>query len=236
MPNEKWVCKCGKSYKFDTGYYRHKKKCKFEEEDMVSKLNNDNLEYKKMFNKMIEENAKLITHIGELIPKVGNNNYINKQKINFNIFLNEQCKEAISMNEFINQIKINIDNLITIKSKGINEGISDIFIENMNKLSLYERPLHCTDPKREIIYIKNKTWEKDINNNQLKKALKKIEEVQEKSLNNWKKEFPNCLNNPEQQEDYLKLVKSSTDDILKNSDKVIKKICSNIHLKEENII
>ena len=130
----------------------------------------------------------------------------------------------------------NIDNLITIKSKGINEGLSNIFLENMNKLSLYERPLHCTDPKREIVYIKNEKWEKDTNNDQLKMALFKIGQVQQKSLNEWTKEYPNCLDNPKEQEDYLKLVKSSTDDILINNDKVIKKICNKLHLKDENIL
>ena len=236
MPQDKWVCECGKSYKFDTGYYRHKKKCNLGQVDKISILNNDEIDYKSMLEKVMNENAKLMSHISDLIPKIGNNNIINKQKINVNIFLNEQCKEAISMNEFIDKIKVNIDNLITIKSKGINEGLSNIFLENMNKLSLYERPLHCTDPKREIVYIKNEKWEKDTNNDQLKMALFKIGQVQQKSLNEWTKEYPNCLDNPKEQEDYLKLVKSSTDDILINNDKVIKKICNKLHLKDENIL
>ena len=236
MPHEKWVCDCGKSYKFDTGYYRHKKKCNFGQVDKISILNSDEIDYKSMLEKVMNENTKLMSYISDLIPKVGNNNIINKQKINVNIFLNEQCKEAISMNEFIDKIKVNIDNLITIKSKGINEGLSNIFLENMNKLSLYERPLHCTDPKREIVYIKNEKWEKDTNNDQLKMALYKIGQVQQKSLNEWTKEYPNCLDNPKEQEDYLKLVKSSTDDISINNDKVIKKICNKLHLKDENIL
>ena len=234
MPNDKWVCECGKSYVYDTGYYRHKKKCNYQEETKNKIVNKQETDYKGMLEKVMEENAKLMGHIGELIPKIGNNNTVNnKQKININIFLNEQCRDAISMNEFIDKIKVNIDNLLMTKNKGINEGVSNIFIENMNKLSLYERPMHCTDPKRETVYIKNETWEKDTNNNQLREALKKIGHVQQKNLDKWITKHPNWMNNPDQQNDYLKLVNTFTDDSLLKEDKIIKKVCNSIYVNDE---
>ena len=236
MPEDKWSCECGKTYKFDTGFYRHKKKCNYKEKNKIDVIENDKIDYKGMLEKVMEENAKLMCHIGELIPKIGNNNTINnKQKININIFLNEQCRDAISMNEFIDKIKVNIDNLLMTKNKGISEGVQNIFIENMNKLSLYERPMHCTDPKRETIYIKNETWEKDTNNSKLKEAIKKIGHVQQKSLDKWTEEHPNWMNNPDEQSDYLKLIKTSTDDICLKEDKIIKKVCSNVYINEDNL-
>jgi len=236
MPNEKWFCDCGKSYVYDTGYYRHKKKCKYKKENFNG-LDKDKIDYKGMLEKAIEENAKLIGHIGELLPKIGNNNIVNnKQKININIFLHEQCRDAISIDEFIDKIKVNIDNLLLTKNKGINEGVSNIFIENINKLSLYERPLHCTDPKRETVYIKNDKWEKDTNNSLFKEALKKIGRVQQKSLDKWVTQHPNWMNNPEEQSDYLKLINTSTDDSLIKEDKIIKKVCNHIYVNEDTFL
>jgi len=136
---------------------------------------------------MVNENKDLCTTIitrqNELNEKInttninnqiiGNNNTINKQKLNINIFLNEQCKDALTMNEFIDKIKITIDDLLVTKNKGLTEGVSNIFIENMNKLSLHERPIHCTDVKRETVYIKcngedkGTNWSQDCENTKL---------------------------------------------------------------------
>ena len=121
--------------------------------------------------------------LGDMVPKIGNNitnnNTANiKQKFNINIFLNEQCKDAINMNDFIKQIQLTLDNLDFTKNNGLTEGLSNIFIENMNKLSLYERPLHCTDNKRETLYIKdNDSWEKDKNKNKIKEAIKSLKKL-----------------------------------------------------------
>jgi len=164
-----YVCNCGKSYKHRQNLFSHKKKCNFGStesklENTIMKTDEENMDYKHMFMTMINENKELRdivvsqqNQISELIPKVGNNNNntINKNKFNINVFLNEQCKDALTMNEFINDIKISIEDLMHTKNNGITEGVSKIFIKNMNKLSLYERPIHCTDVKRETVYIKS---------------------------------------------------------------------------------
>ena len=104
---------------------------------------------------MINENKELRKTITEMIPKMGNNNNNNiKQKFNINVFLNEKCKDALSMDEFIDKIEVSMKNLLTTKEKGQVNGISNIIMENMNKLSLYERPLHCTDKKERNIICK----------------------------------------------------------------------------------
>jgi len=189
-----------------------------------------------MLHTVIKQNKELQKTICELIPKVGNNNNNNNnninQKFNINVFLNEECKDALTMNQFIDKIEVSLSNLMLTKTRGIEEGISNIFIENMNKLSLYERPIHCTDTKRETVYIKSDgengedpQWEKDKDNKKLKKAIKKVESKQHKNIKKWMNQHPNWEDNPDLQDEYIKLVKNCTNDI--NEQKVIKKLCCN---------
>ena len=178
-----------------------------------------------MQSQMQEQQKLMHNQISELIPKVGNNNNTinNKQKFNINIFLNEQCKDAITMEQFLNKIEVTLGNLLVTKNKGLSEGVSNIFIENMQKLSLYERPMHCTDTKRETIYIKCEDenganggvarWQKDEENKKLKSALNKITHIQRKNLNKWVGKNPNWEKISYQQDEYMTLVKNCTDDI-----------------------
>ena len=159
VENKKYICECGREYKYRQGLYNHRKTCKGEKKQIDIIENEENLDYKSMFFEIIKKNnefqdllMKQSQQISELIPKVGNTiNSNNKQKFNINVFLNEKCKDAISMDEFINKIEVSMKNLLTTKEKGINIGINEIINENMNKLSLYERPIQCTDKKQETL-------------------------------------------------------------------------------------
>ena len=237
-----YECFCGKRYKHRQNLYAHRKKCMNIEHNKI-KLNDgtDDINYKDMFIKMLQENSEMKNiiieqnkHIGELIPKVGNNNNntINNH-FNLNFFLNEQCKEAITMDEFINKMNISLTNLFYTKKKGIAEGISNIFIENLNKLPLNQRPIHCTDVKRETIYIKNEQWEKDENKTQTKDAIKKVSYLQIKNIKLFKESKPNLMENQKDKEDYMELIKATTDSIENKQDKVIKNICKNIYIKND---
>ena len=217
--------------------------------DVIQKLVNENTEIKSMLYKQFEsfkeqqeaveiENKELRNQISELIPKVGNNNVVNntinsKQKFNINIFLNETCKDALTINEFIDKIKVSIDNLLVTRDKGISEGVSNIFIENMNKLSLHERPMHCTDMKRETVYIKydndnDEGWARDEENKNLKEAISKVTHYQRQNLDKWIKEHPNWEKNSKEQEEYMQLVKSCTEEC--KDEKVIKKLCNSVYI------
>lgn len=217
--------------------------------DIIQKLINENTEIKSILFKQFEsfkeqqeaveiENKELRNQISELIPKIGNNNVVNntinsKQKFNINIFLNETCKDALTINEFIDKIKVSIDNLLVTKDKGISEGVSNIFIENMNKLSLHERPMHCTDMKRETLYIKcdndkEEMWARDEENKNLKEAISKVTHYQRQNLDKWIKEHPNWENNSTEQQQYMQLVKKCTEDC--KEEKVIKKLCNNVYI------
>ena len=247
-----YECDCGKSYPYRASLYNHKKICTYLNDKNAIVDSSKNIDYKDMFITMIKENKQLqnvlITQqnqINELIPKVGNqiigdNNTINnKHKFNINIFLNEQCKDALTMNEFIDKIKVTLDNLVLTKDKGLSEGVSNIFIENMNKLSLHERPMHCTDMKRETVYIKcdkgqdkSNEWKKDDENIELKNALKRITRVQQQNLVKWTEENPKWMEDTTLQQEYMTLVKNCTDDLKENKreDKVIKKVCSKVYI------
>ena len=241
---KKYVCDCGKEYNYRQSLYNHRKTCKGEKKEniiiqgenkdemkqLVFKLISENQELK---NTVLQENKELRKQISELIPKVGNTiNSNNKQKFNINVFLNEKCKDAISMDEFIDKIEVSMKNLLTTKEKGQVYGISNIIMENMNKLSLYERPLHCTDKKRETLYVKNNIWEKDDSKEHINKALKKVESKQLKNLNVWLEEHPNYMNNSLEQEEFAKLMSECGKSIDDGREKIIKKLCDNVYIEK----
>lgn len=246
------ICCCGRTYMHKQSLNNHKKRCQQQLIEYTAD-NEKDIDYKEMMTLLIKQNKQLISHIGEIIPKIGNTNSNNtnsnnvKQKFNINVFLNEECKDALTMNEFIDKIKVTLDNLIITKDKGIMEGISTIFIENMNKLSLYERPIHCTDVKRETVYIKcgentsnenmkvESGWEKDKENKKIKEALSKVSHMQWKALGKWVDKHPNWQNNSKEQEEYMLLISKCTSDIVdnKHSDKALKRIYNEAYVGED---
>lgn len=248
-------CDCGKTYPYRGSLYNHKKKCEFiknnnknnnennlimafkkdnetneELKSLVYKLINENNEIK---NSIMKENDVLRAQVSELIPKVGNNNTINNnQKLNINIFLNEQCKDALNMNEFIKSIEISLEQLDFTKKNGLAIGLSNAIVENMNKLSLYERPMHCTDIKRETLYIKEEDkWSKDENKEKIKNAIKKASGKNYNALQNWKNNNPDFINSDIKQEDFSNII--STIGKLSNEidNRIIKSLCKETYIK-----
>ncbi len=257
-------CKCGRLFKTNSGLWKHKKKCNFIIEDLSNDISSnnsiketdidipeefrENQDYKEMFFKIMQENTEfknlLITQqrqimeqqkqIGELIPKVGNNNNNTlKQKFNINIFLNEQCRDAINMDDFLKQIEVSMQQLDLTKKKGITEGLSNVFIENMNKLSVYERPLHCTDTKRETLYIKeNDIWEKDGDKSRIRAAIKQASATQYKTMQKWIDANPDYMEDQDKQKYFIDMVRNCGKNIEDIDDKIIKRICSTSYIKD----
>ena len=216
-------------------------------EDLVIKLITENNEIKNTIikenneikNTLLKENQELRQQITELIPKVGNNNIINSnnnQKFNINVFLNEQCKDAMSINEFVKSIEVSLKNLLTTKSKGLGFGINDIINENMNKLSIYERPIHCTDKKRETLYVKHDNWEKDTDKTHTTNMLKGLQLQQIKSLHLWKEAHPNYMQNEELKHEYMILVNKCTKPLSESEKKLFKNLCDNTYIKDEELL
>lgn len=239
-------CECGSIYKYRQGLSKHKQSCS------VSSITNGSTSYlnQELILKLIDQN-KLLTdqnskltemvfdqnkQITDIIPKIGNaTNTTNintncNNKFNIQIFLNEQCKDAISIEKFIKSIEISLQNLLITKDKGLAEGITNIFIENMNKLPLTQRPLHCTDIKRETIYIKNENWEKDENKNKLKSAIKQISNKQTQNMNKFTELKPNFMDNQQDKQDFIAIVKTATEEIEDKDDKIIKSLCKNVYI------
>nr|UZT29332.1 MIGE-like and Zn finger domain containing protein [Nucleocytoviricota sp.] len=180
-----------------------------------------------------------------MIPKVGNNNTINNtinntnnnnQKFNINVFLNEQCKDAMSINEFVKSIEITLKNLLTTKSKGLTIGLNEIINENMNKLSLYERPIHCTDKKRETLYIKHDKWEKDIDKTNTAGMLKELQLQQIKNLHKFKEDNPNYEQDEELKHEYMILLNKCTKPLSESEKKLFKNLCDNTYIKDEELL
>ena len=235
IENSLYICNCNKKYKHIQSFNRHKKKCQGEKKEENTIIQSDNKDdMKDLVFKLINENQELRKTITEMIPKIGNNNNNLKQKFNINVFLNEKCKDALSMDEFIDKIEISMKNLLTTKEKGQTQGISNIIMENMNKLSLYERPLHCTDKKRETLYVKNNEWEKDENKEYINKALKKVEKKQLKNIQIWLDAHPNYMNCSNQQDEFAELLRECGKSIDDNREKIIKNLCNQVYLDKED--
>jgi len=238
-----YKCDCGKEYKHQSSLCNHKKKCMYKESNNIIIENNESMDYKTMFIKMIGENDKLHNLLIEqqkqiygLLPQIGNNNNNTnniKQKFNINVFLNEKCKDAISIDQFIDTIEVSMKNLLTTRDKGLGEGLSSIIIDNMNKLSLYERPMHCTDKKRETMYIKNNEWVKDDKLEQIDKLLKRVENKQIKNIEKWTKANPKFMESEKLQEEYIKLIKGCTSSIDDCRGKTIKNVCDKVYIEKD---
>ena len=171
----------------------------------------------------------------EFVPKIGNitnNNTLIKQNFNINVFLNERCKNAINMNDFIKQIKLTLEDLDLTKNKGLETGLSNAIIQTINKLSLFERPLHCTDPKRETLYIKdNDLWEKDSDKTKIKGALHNLNKAHFKLIQDWIAKNPDFKENDAKQDYFAYLLKTCSVNLKTIDDKIIKKICLCNNLK-----
>ena len=236
--NEKpFVCDCGASYKYVSGLSRHKKKCTYyiENECKEEELKDNN--YKNLMNTIIEENSELRNllikqqkQISELIPKVGNNNTTNNN-FNLNVFLNEHCKDALNMYDFINSLQAEFSQMEYTASHGFVEGITTIFTKAIENMDITMRPIHCTDLKREILYIKdNEEWNKDNDEKeQMKMAINKLKHNNLNKVSEWVQDNPGCEKYDNPKNDlFINMIKEHTIDDEKIMKKVIKSIAKNV--------
>ena len=220
------VCECGKSYSDRTGLWRHKKKCceknthdKNEPTDsnLIVQLIKQNQEFKEL---LVEQNTKLVDTFSEAITQViklnsiTNNNNINQvnshnKTFNLQLFLNEDCKDAMNISDFVDSIKFQLADLEHMGRVGYVEGLSNIIIKNMNALDVTKRPLHCTDEKRETLYIKDGgVWTKeDEDNKNVRKLIKKVAFRNSKNIRLFKEKHPDCITSESKYSDtYSKIV------------------------------
>jgi hypothetical protein len=180
--------------------------------------------------KLIEQNGKLQEQLVSLSKEknIVNNIVNNTNNFNLNIFLNEKCKDALNISDFIQSLKITLDDLMYTKNKGLVEGITNVMIRGLRKLDVYKRPIHCTDTKRETMYIKDcEKWEKDDNHDKIKNTIVKIANKERNMISAWVDENPHWFDTEATQLEYLTMVRNVCEPI-ENDEKCEKKIIRNI--------
>ena len=196
---------CGKSYRYKSGLSRHRKGCVEMNQSLVLKISDSkvakaNLEVtnQEMIEKLTETIKqqgdlieKLIDHQKEIIPKIGNNN---NNKISINVFLNEHCKSAMNLGDFVENVKITLDDLLYTKDNGYVKGISNIFVKHLTDMKPTERPIVCSDKKRLQFYVKEEDiWQKDKEHTKLNKSIQNVSIKQIKKLKEWEALHPDYL-------------------------------------------
>ena len=257
------TCLCGNSYKHRSGLSRHKKKCTYEEhndvtediplEEPINDTNSDtdvkvlsntifelvkqNNEFKQL---LIEQNKKMM----ELAGNMGNNNNnVNSHnKFNLNVFLNEKCKNAMTLKDFVKSINISVQDFIETGERGFIDGISNIIVERINEMELHDRPLHCTDLKRETVYIKDENkWEKDEDNVKLRKAVKGVAYKNERMRPVWYDSTPDVgIMGTDKYEKFFKYSESALggcgrEETKTFEDKVMRNVLKEVTIDKENV-
>ena len=202
------ACECGKTYKDRTGLWRHKKTCNNTILDPTEILEDDNkligliLDVVKSNSELQKQNQEFQQQLLDMCKNgINNNNSIvnnvnsHNKTFNLQVFLNEQCKDAMNIMDFVDSIKLDLSDLESVGKLGYINGISNIIIKNLKALDVHMRPVHCTDLKRETMYVKSQnTWEKeDEENKNIRRAIKHIAFKNIKNLDLFQELHPDCL-------------------------------------------
>ena len=193
-------CKCSKEFKHRSGLSRHKQKCQYKNSLDSSDETGGDPDMVNVMMQLIKQNQEFKEIIIELSKKdttTNNNNTTNNnQKFNLNFFLNNTCKDAMNMSDFIDNMDINFKDIENIGKNGYVIGMTDMIISRMKHLDVTKRPVHCTDLKRETMYIKdNNEWEKDTpDNKKLHKMMSIISKRNYSTIPQWRDEHPECQN------------------------------------------
>jgi len=250
--DDNFVCfNCNKTYKDNSGLWRHKKKCQNIEIDEINidltdsnvilQLIKQNDDFKHLIieqNKTIlDQNNKLIEiyKTGVQSTNINNINNSHNKTFNLNLFLNETCKDAMNIMDFVDSIKLQLSDLEKVSEIGYVEGISNIITANLKALDISKRPVHCADKKREILYIKDENkWEKeDEEKNKLRKAIKRVVSKNQRLLPVFKEAHPDCIKSTSPFSDkYNKMIVESMggsgDNDLEKEDKIIRNISKSV--------
>jgi len=229
--NNFFICECGRQYKYRQGLFVHKKKCNI--------LTNEIKEEKSVIITLLEQNNQLQNKIIELCKEKNyltniNNINSNNKTFNLNVFLNETCKDAMNIMDFVDSIKLQLSDLENVGKIGYIEGISNIITSNLKALDITQRPIHCTDKKRDVIYVKDENkWERDEEKNKLRNVIKKVAFKNQRVLPQFKEKYPDCNTSVSNFSDqYNKIIIEAMggygENDLEKEDKIIKNIAKNV--------
>ena len=213
-----YICdKCNNEYKFHSGLWKHKKTCNkiphtinvteintnepanantiLDNPSLMVELLKQNQEFKQLLidqNKQMMEIAGNMGNMGNTVNNNNTNNNVNSHnKFNLNVFLNEDCKNAMSLTDFVNSMNLTIEDFIQTGELGFVDGISKVMVERINNMELHDRPVHCTDLKRETVYVKDQDkWEKDEEKVRLRKAVNNVAKDNKSLTSEWMEATP----------------------------------------------
>ena len=247
------ICKkCNKIYKSRVGLWYHEKKCvdKLIIEEKIEDLNQEItpsmilnvIQQNQEFKDLLLEQNKIIIEMSKnsQINNTINNNNSNNKTFNLQVFLNETCKDAMNIMDFVDSIKIQLSDIESIGELGYVNGMSKLIIKHLNALDENMRPVHCSDPKRDSLYVKDKNiWEKeDPDNNKIKKAIKYISHKNICALPEWRAKYPDCIYSDSKKNDQyshivLEAMGGSGDNDDEKADKIVKKIAKKVIIDKQ---
>ena len=252
-------CKCNKEFKTRSGLWKHKKICftnicDDEKTQLLDVYEQNNIISPELILNIIQQNQEfkdlLIDQNKTMIEMSKNNNTTNittnnnnsnshNKTFNLQFFLNETCKNAMNIMDFVDSIKIQLCDIESIGELGFVNGISKLIIKNLNALDENMRPIHCSDPKRDSLYVKDaNVWEKeDIDNKKLKKAIKYIAHKNICALPKWREKYPGCGYSESKKGDQynhivIEAMGGSGDNDEEKADKIIKKIAKEVTINK----
>jgi hypothetical protein len=256
--SSKNVCECGKEFSNRQNLYRHKKKCESKPEnititveepephlgnnqysgDLILELLKQNQEFKEL---IIEQNKQMLEMSKERsIITTNSNNVTQNNNFNLQVFLNETCKDALNLSDFLESLILSLTDFENFGPLGYCGGITNILVNGLNKLDITKRPIHCSDLKREVIHVKNNdAWHKDQDKEQMIKAIKAIEHKNIKQMSLWGKANPEYKDPTSKKSDlYTKMIdnslgESDKEKAQKNYNKIIRTVAKEILVDKE---
>ena len=242
-----YICECGKVYKHRQTLHSHKKTCNFKKENLenlkednlenAKKIeNDDNVDYKELFLKAMEKNDELVSKIVEMAPNIGNNNNNNiNNKFNINVFLNDKCKDALNLMDFVDSLKLQLQDLETTGRLGYAEGVSQIFRNGLSNIELTKRPIHCIEDDKNIYVKENNIWDKDQEDkSSIKKAIEHVGKNNFKQIQDWIDENPECTDTGTYKNtEYMKIVENSITKNENDVEKIIENIKNEVIIKND---
>jgi hypothetical protein len=249
IEKKNYKCNCGKIYNHKSSLCKHRKYCKSINQELTNHVIQKEIT-PELIIELIQQNKELQQTLIDQnkcimeIIKNGTNNTINSHNKTFNmqVFLNETCKDAINLTDFINQIQVSVNDLEETGKLGYAEGISKLFIKNLNDIDYNMRPIHCSDSKRETLYIKDDNqWNKDDEQKSyLTKAIKQVANKNIKQISEWQKLHPDYSDPESKQNDkYMKIILNSMsgstkEESDKNYEKIAKNICREVIIEKSS--
>jgi len=240
---------CNKTYNARNSLWYHKQKCLQQENKILDASSNEVVVLTNLVLELVKSNGDLQKQVLEVYKNgTNNNNSINNshnnshnKTFNLQFFLNETCKDAMNIMDFVDSIKIQLCDIESIGELGFVNGMSKLIIKNLNALAENMRPVHCSDPKRESLYVKDSNvWEKeDSDNKKIKKAIKYISHKNICALPEWKAKYPDCIYSDSKKSDQynhiiIEAMGGSGDNDSEKEDKIVKKIAKEVTIDKNN--